>query len=390
MSTDYGFGYGGNYGSQSLDANGNLNTDNGYGGLTAADMGSMDYAPLAGTSYTNADGSTAYIGADGVTYTVTTAPDGSTIYTAPNGTVQTNAGATQPGVLGSLASWAMANPTKAAQLGLTGAALLGAAQSAQTNPVAQSAALQAQARAAAHQPVNVTRADGTTQTFDPYGSMSVVPQSKGYIPMQGDPNHAGETAQHVFYNQVNPLYSGASSVWDPSVTGANQASTTQPTYTPPAATTPPVAPTQIQNIAQGTVAAGSTPWWQQNPLPSSMIAGANTTPVAAITPPAPSSQPLYPAQTPQPRGYAVGGLSHVGQVPGLGSGQADDVNAKLSSGEFVIPADVVSHLGDGSTDAGANRLYQLMHSVRTQKGSSPKNIPPPAKPVAQYLKGGKI
>jgi hypothetical protein len=36
----------------------------------------------------------------------------------------------------------------------------------------------------------------------------------------------------------------------------------------------------------------------------------------------------------------------------------------LADGEFVIPADVVSHLGNGSTDAGAKQLYAMMDKVR--------------------------
>jgi hypothetical protein len=38
--------------------------------------------------------------------------------------------------------------------------------------------------------------------------------------------------------------------------------------------------------------------------------------------------------------------------------------AKLSGGEFVIPADVVSHLGNGNSEAGAKQLYALMERVR--------------------------
>jgi hypothetical protein len=38
--------------------------------------------------------------------------------------------------------------------------------------------------------------------------------------------------------------------------------------------------------------------------------------------------------------------------------------ARLADGEFVVPADVVSHLGNGSTDAGAKRLYSMMDKVR--------------------------
>jgi hypothetical protein len=38
--------------------------------------------------------------------------------------------------------------------------------------------------------------------------------------------------------------------------------------------------------------------------------------------------------------------------------------AALSHGEFVIPADVVSHLGNGNSDAGAEKLYEMMARIR--------------------------
>jgi hypothetical protein len=38
--------------------------------------------------------------------------------------------------------------------------------------------------------------------------------------------------------------------------------------------------------------------------------------------------------------------------------------AALADGEFVIPADVVSHLGNGSTKAGAGQLYAMMDRIR--------------------------
>jgi hypothetical protein len=38
--------------------------------------------------------------------------------------------------------------------------------------------------------------------------------------------------------------------------------------------------------------------------------------------------------------------------------------AALSDGEFVVPADVVSHLGNGNSDAGAKQLYSMMDRVR--------------------------
>ena len=46
--------------------------------------------------------------------------------------------------------------------------------------------------------------------------------------------------------------------------------------------------------------------------------------------------------------------------------------ARLSHGEFVIPADVVSHLGNGNSDAGADVLYDMMAKVRKARTGTPK------------------
>ena len=69
-------------------------------------------------------------------------------------------------------------------------------------------------------------------------------------------------------------------------------------------------------------------------------------------------------------GLAGGGYLETGGR--IGDGMSDDIKAKinnsqearLSDGEFVVPADVVSHLGNGSSDAGAKRLYSMMDKVR--------------------------
>jgi hypothetical protein len=69
-------------------------------------------------------------------------------------------------------------------------------------------------------------------------------------------------------------------------------------------------------------------------------------------------------------GYAAGGKSRL--LKGPGDGMSDDIPAtiadkqpaRLADGEFVIPADVVSHLGNGSTDAGAKQLHGMMDKVR--------------------------
>lgn len=75
-----------------------------------------------------------------------------------------------------------------------------------------------------------------------------------------------------------------------------------------------------------------------------------------------------------------------GVIEGVGDGMSDMVPAEmedgsqdvlLSDGEFVVPADVVSGLGNGSTDAGADELYDMMDRVRmdrTGKREQPKEI----------------
>lgn len=73
-----------------------------------------------------------------------------------------------------------------------------------------------------------------------------------------------------------------------------------------------------------------------------------------------------------------------GAVSGVGDGVSDDVPAStpdggdvaLSDGEFVIPADVVSHLGNGSTDAGSRRLQDMMNRVRAARTGTPASPEP--------------
>ena len=78
-------------------------------------------------------------------------------------------------------------------------------------------------------------------------------------------------------------------------------------------------------------------------------------------------------------------------VTGAGDGQSDDIPAMLADGEFVFPADVVAALGNGSTKAGSDKLYEMMHSIRAHhRAAKPKDLPPPAKKSPlDYLKKGK-
>jgi hypothetical protein len=80
----------------------------------------------------------------------------------------------------------------------------------------------------------------------------------------------------------------------------------------------------------------------------------------------------------------LGGYSDGGRMlKGPGDGMSDSIPgviankqpARLADGEFVVPADVVSHLGNGSTDAGAKRLYAMMAKVRKARTGKKKQAP---------------
>ncbi len=85
-------------------------------------------------------------------------------------------------------------------------------------------------------------------------------------------------------------------------------------------------------------------------------------------------------------GGDTGGIASLGSysdggrmLKGPGDGMSDNIPAsiggkqpaRLADGEFVVPADVVSHLGNGSTDAGAKQLYSMMNKVRKARTGNP-------------------
>jgi hypothetical protein len=84
---------------------------------------------------------------------------------------------------------------------------------------------------------------------------------------------------------------------------------------------------------------------------------------------------------------AGGGIASLGSysdggrlLKGPGDGMSDGIPAtigrkqpaRLADGEFVVPADVVSGLGNGSTDAGAKHLYNMMDKVRSARTGTKK------------------
>lgn len=103
--------------------------------------------------------------------------------------------------------------------------------------------------------------------------------------------------------------------------------------------------------------------------------------------------PVYTGDTSFHGGFAQGGIaslaqggqSHLGDysdggrlLRGPGDGVSDDIPAtigdkrpaRLADGEFVVPARIVSELGNGSTEAGARKLYAMMDRVQKARGKT--------------------
>jgi hypothetical protein len=76
-------------------------------------------------------------------------------------------------------------------------------------------------------------------------------------------------------------------------------------------------------------------------------------------------------------------LSHGGYLDGDTDGHADKIEARLSDGEYVLSADVVSGLGNGNNRNGAKKLDLFQKNVRSHKAT--KGFPPAAKSIAAYM-----
>ena len=101
----------------------------------------------------------------------------------------------------------------------------------------------------------------------------------------------------------------------------------------------------------------------------------------------PSGYDRMVGEMPMYQRMARGGISDLGSysdggrmLRGPGDGMSDSIPgviagkrpARLADGEFVVPADVVSGLGNGSTDAGARQLYAMMDKVRKARTGTKK------------------
>lgn len=114
--------------------------------------------------------------------------------------------------------------------------------------------------------------------------------------------------------------------------------------------------------------------------PSSFIGG---TPDVVANQVTSGQQMTDPNVGPQPQRAAQGGIMDAAKgryLRGDTDGMADEIEtsidgeqpARLSHGEFVVPADVVSHLGNGNSDAGADKLYKMMDKIRVARTGTKK------------------
>ena len=92
-------------------------------------------------------------------------------------------------------------------------------------------------------------------------------------------------------------------------------------------------------------------------------------------------------------GYAEGGSdTRSFAVNGPGTGRSDSIPAKLSDGEYVMDAETVALLGDGSSKAGADKLDQMRVNLRKAKGRNlaEGKFSVKAKQPLAYLSGGSV
>jgi hypothetical protein len=121
------------------------------------------------------------------------------------------------------------------------------------------------------------------------------------------------------------------------------------------------------DINQG---AYATPW--QTPVSRNVVAGPSDTNVDQMT----GEERMAGGGIASLGSYSDGGRLLKGPGDGMSDGIPATISgkqpARLADGEFVVPADVVSGLGNGSTDAGAKHLYGMMDKVRKARTGTKK------------------
>lgn len=160
----------------------------------------------------------------------------------------------------------------------------------------------------------------------------------------------------------------------PALAAAKEAATQQAqgiaaAYQPAAATTNPYA-SGVNQMKR--------PWEAAAPAATTAAPAAASSITSTLKP-----EDMMAKYAEKPVTMAHGGIAALARgryLQGSSDGMADKLPAsidgkepaKLSHGEFVVPADVVSHLGNGNSDAGAKKLYQMMDKIRMARTGSKK------------------
>ena len=155
---------------------------------------------------------------------------------------------------------------------------------------------------------------------------------------------------------------------------------TQTQYVPRSET--PATPMSAEGLAALNVA---NPARQERSRPGGPRIPQPSTPAVNMQAKPPTSEglpsvPTYENETVQMAAGGIATLKKGQYLNGASDGMADKVpanidgvqEARLSDGEFVIPADVVSHLGNGNSDAGAKVLKDMMARVRKARTGNDK------------------
>jgi hypothetical protein len=173
----------------------------------------------------------------------------------------------------------------------------------------------------------------------------------------------------------DPSTSGWQGVLNPNALTATQTQIKQPAYVP-----------YSGQAVMGRRQLSDMVYAPPAPPPSNdafILPAEQTASTYAVNKTLPASELAGPVKVAEGGLMGLAGGGSTGQpryLQGQTDGMADKINtdidgtqaAKLSHGEFVIPADVVSHLGNGNSDAGANVLYKMMDRVRKARTGNHK------------------
>lgn len=227
---------------------------------------------------------------------------------------------------------------------------------------------------------------GGGDVYDPYATLNINRPTKLRLYAQGGVTSAYEVPDNVNSTPMQDSQSGyAFNSFKPQQSSANPGATVN----------------VINQIpGQATTQQGGYPTFPQYQQPQSYADGGNVAGGDEYALNLLTGERQLMGEPDMPRGFSIMGLlgrqnplynagllnlrpinaAKGGYLDGPGDGMSDSIPAtiegkqpaRLADGEFVIPADVVSHLGNGSTKAGAQKLYQMMDKVRTARTGTKK------------------